>query len=157
MATEKWIAGSGVGLTWTAANTSSTLYNALANGNALISDLSITNGTALDIFADLSWEAGGTATTAAPNFLGFYLYPLGQDGTTYGDGRFGSAAAGPPPGNYWVGNIGFAAAASTTIAGVLTRIIIPPGTFSWLVYNQSGATLANTNVFKYRTYNRSIV
>lgn len=156
MATEKWIAGSGVGLTWSPANTSSTLFNALANGNALISDLSITNGTALDIFADVSWVAGGTATTAAPSYLGFYLYPLNQDGTTYGDGRFGSTAAGPPPGNYFIGSIGFAAAASTTISGVVRGIVIPPGTFSFLVYNQSGAALASTNVFKYRTYNRSV-
>lgn len=156
MSTEKWIAGSGVGLTWSAANTSGTLFNTLANGNALISDLAITNGTALDIFADLSWVAGGTATTAAPNYLGFYLYPLGEDGSTYGDGRFGSAAAGPPPSQYLVGTIGFAAAASTTIAGVVQGIIIPPGSFSFLVYNQSGASLASTNIFKYRTYNRSI-
>lgn len=156
MATEKWIAGSGAGLTWTAANTSGTLYNALANGNALISDLDITNGTALDIFADLSWLAGGTATTAAPNYLGFYLYPLGQDGSTYGDGRFGSAAAGPPPSAYFIGAFSFAVGAGTTIAGVLREIVIPPGTFRFLVYNQSGVALANTNVFKYRTYNRSI-
>lgn len=156
MATEKWIAGSGVGLTWSTANTSGTLYNALANGNALLSDLDITNGTALDIFADLSWLAGGTATTASPAYLGFYLYSLGQDGTTYGDGRFGTAAAGPPPGGYFVGSIGFPTGAGTTIAGVARNIVIPPGTFRFLVYNQSGVALANTNVFKYRTYNRSI-
>lgn len=156
MATEKWIAGSGVGLTWSAANTSGTLYNALANGSALLSDLDITNGTDLDIFADLSWLAGGTATTAAPNYLAFYLYPLGQDGSTYGDGRFGSAAAATPPSIYFIGAIGFAAAAGTTIAGVVRGIVIPPGTFRFLVFNQSGAALANTNVFKYRTYNRSI-
>jgi hypothetical protein len=157
MATEKWIAGSGVGFTWSTANTSATLYNALASGNALISDLAITNQTALDIFADISWLAGGTATTAAPNFLAFYLYPLGQDASTYGDGRFTATAAGPPPSNYYCGSFSFAAAALTTIAGVVTGIILPPGTFKFLVYNQSGVALASTNVFKYRTYNRSVV
>jgi len=156
MATEKWVAGSGVGFTWSTANTSSTLFNALASGNALISDLAITNQAALDIFCDISWLAGGTATTAAPNFLGFYLYPLGQDGATYGDGRFTATAAGPPPNAYEVGAFSFAAAASTTIAGVITGIIMPPGTFKFLVYNQSGVALASTNVFKYRTYNRSV-
>lgn len=157
MATEKWVGGSGQGLSWGGANSSGTLYNTLANGNALLSDLDITNGTALDIFADLSYLAGGTATTAAPNYLGFYLYPLGQDGSTYGDGRFsGAAAAGPPPSNYYVGSIGFIAAATTTIAGVVTGIVIPPGTFRFLIYNQSGASLASTNIFKYRTYNRSV-
>lgn len=156
MPTEKWTGGSGQGLTWGAANNSSTLYNALANGSALLSDLDIDNSNSKDMFADLSWLAGGTATTAAPNYLGFYLYPLGQDGSTYGDGRFGSAAAATPPSVYYVGAISFAAAAGTTIAGLVRGIVIPPGIFRFLVFNQSGAALASSNVFKYRTYNRII-
>lgn len=154
MATEKWIAGSGVGLTWT--DCFSTETNSIVNGNAILGNTSITNGTALDIFADISYKAGGTATTASPNYLGFFLYPLNNDASTYGDGRFGSSAAGPPPGNYYVGSISFAAAASTTIAGVVTGIIMPPGTFKFVLYNQSGATLATSNVIRYRTYNRSV-
>lgn len=155
MATEKWIAGSGQGLTW--GNAFSTEIKSIVNGNAILSSISITNGTALDIFADLSYIAGGTATTAAPNYLGFYLYPLNEDGSTYGDGRFGTSAAGPPPGNYLVGTIGFNAAASTTIAGVVRGIILPPGTFSFVCYNGSGATLDSTGpTVKYRTYNRSV-
>lgn len=154
MATEKWVAGSGQGLTW--GNAFSTEINTVVSGNAVLSSISITNGTALDIFSDLSFVAGGTITSAAPNYLGFYLYPLNEDGTTYGDGRFGTSAAGPPPGNYLVGSIGFAAAASTTIAGVVRGIIIPPGTFSFVMYNGAGATLASSNTCKYRTYNRSV-
>lgn len=154
MAVEKWIAGSGVGLTWT--DFASTETNSIVNGNAILCATSITNGTALDIFADISYKAGGTATTAAPNYLAFYLYPLNNDASTYGDGRFGSSAAGPPPSNYYVGSISFAAAASTTIAGVITGIILPPGTFKFVLYNQSGATLATSNVCRYRTYNRSV-
>lgn len=154
MGTEKWVAGSGVGLTWS--NAFSAEINSVVNGNAVLSSISIANGTALDIFADLSFVAGGAITSAAPNFLGFYLYPLNEDGTTYGDGRFGTAAAGPPPGNYFVGSIGFAAAAGTTIAGVVRGIIIPPGTFSFAMYSGAGATLPSSNVCKYRTYNRSV-
>ena len=154
MATEKWVAGATAG--WVTGNTSGTLYNTLVNGNALISDLAIDNSSNLDVFADVSWVAGGTATTAAPNYLAFYLYPLNEDGSTYGDGRFGSSAAGPPPAVYFSGAIGFAAAAGTTIEGTVRGIILPPGQFKWLVYNQSGASLASTNIFKYRTYNRSI-
>ena len=154
MATEKWVAGSGQGLTWGAAFSTET--NSIVNGNAILSATSITNGTALDLFADVSYKAGGTATTAAPNYLGLYLYPLNNDASTYGDGRFGSSAAGPPPSCYYVGSIQFAAAASTTIAGVFTRIILPPGTFKFVLYNQSGATLATSNTINYRTYNRSV-
>jgi len=154
MATEKWIAGSGVGFTWTAAF--GTEINSLASGNAVLSSVSITNQTALDIFADISYVAGATVTTVAPNNLAFYLYPLNEDGSTYGDGRFASTAAGPPPSNYFIGSIGFAAAASTTIAGIVTGIIIPPGTFSFLLMNNAGVQLAASSNCKYRTYNRSV-
>lgn len=155
MATEKWIAGSGVGLTWTAAFTASTL-DSIANGNAILSDVSITNGTALDVFADLCIQFG-SITVAAPNYIGAYLYPLNQDATTYGDGRFGTAAAGPPPGNYWVGNIGFPTGAAA-FKGAISRIILPPGTFKFVLYNQAGATLVGSggNACYYRTYNRAI-
>lgn len=155
MATEKWIAGSGVGLTWTAAFTASTL-DSITNGQAILSDVSIANGTALDIFCDLS-IAFGSITWAAPNYIGVYLYPLNQDGSTYGDGRFGTAAAGPPTANYWVGNIGFPTGAAAS-EGTVSRIILPPGSFKFVLYNQSGATLAGSgaNSAKYRTYNRAI-
>jgi hypothetical protein len=153
--TEKWIAGSGQGLSWGSAF--STEINSLGSGNAVLSGISgITNGTALDIFADISFVAGATVTTAAPANLAFYLYPLNEDGSTYGDGRFGSAAAGPPPSNYFVGSIGFAAAASTAIAGVVTGIIIPPGTFLFVLMNNAGVALPSSNTCKYRTYNRAV-
>lgn len=155
MATEKWIAGSGAGLTWANAFSAATL-NSITNGNAILSDIDIANGTALDIFADLS-IAFGSITWAAPNFIGVYLYPLNKDGSTYGDGRFGSSAAGPPSANYWVGNIGFPTGAAAS-EGSLNRIIMPPGSFKFVLYNQSGATLAGSsgNTCQYRTYNRSV-
>lgn len=155
MATEKWIAGSGVGLTWTAAFTASTL-DSIVNGNAILSDVSITNGTALDIFADVCIQFG-SITVAAPNYIGIYLYPLNQDGSTYGDGRFGTSAAGPPPSNYFKGAIGFPTGAAA-FKGNLTGIILPPGTFKLVAYNQAGATLAGSggNACYYRTYNRAI-
>ena len=154
MATEKWIAGSGQGLTWGSAF-GSEINAAIAAGNAIISSVVVTNGTALDLFADLSWFAGASVTTAAPNFLAFYLYPLNNN-SVYGDGRFGASAAGPPPSNYYCGAFSFAAAASTTINGTVTGIILPPGSFKFLVYNQSGIALATTNTCQYRTYNRSV-
>ncbi len=155
MATEKWIAGSGVGLTWTAAFTASTL-NSIVNGNAILSDVQIDNSSALDIFADIGMQFG-SITIAAPNFLGIYLYPLNQDASTYGDGRFGSSAAGPPAANYWVGNISCPTGAAAS-EGQISRVILPPGKFKIVAYNQLGATLAGSggNQIYYRTYNRAI-
>ncbi len=146
-----WIAGAGVGLTWSSAF--GVEINSLGSGNAVLSSIVVANGTALDKFCDISFVAGATVTTAAPNNLAFYVYPLNEDAATYGDGRFGTAAAGPPAGNYEGGSIGFAAAASTTIAGVITGIVIPPGSFSFLLMNNAGVALAASNVCKYRTYN----
>jgi hypothetical protein len=155
MATEKWIAGSGVGLTWTAAFTASTL-DSIVNGNAILSDVQINNASALDVFCDFS-IAFGSITWAAPSYVGVYLYPLNQDGSTYGDDRFGTSAAGPPSAQYWVGNIANPTGAAAN-EGTLLRIIMPPGAFKFVIYNQTGATLASAgaNSAKYRTYNRAI-
>lgn len=153
MATEKWIAGSGQGLTWGSLDTAN--LNSIASGNAILSGTSITNGTALDIFADVEVVLASLAVVA-PNFVGVYLYPLNSDASTYGDGRFGTSAAGPPPSTYWRGNIVMVAATQAQ-QGTFTGIILPPGTFKFVLYNQTGvAFAASSNTLKYRTYNRSI-
>lgn len=153
MSTEKWIAGSGQGLTWGSLMT--TELNSIASGNAILGTTAVTNGTALDLFADFSLVLA-SAAFVAPNFVGVYLYPLGDDGATYGDGRFGSSAAGPPPSTYSVGSIVIVAATQAQ-NGVLTRVILPPGTWKPVLYNQGGVALAGSgNTLKYRTYNRSI-
>lgn len=154
MATEKWIAGSGVGLTWTDCFSTATL-NSIASGNAILSDLQIDNSTALDMFCDVS-GAFASITTVAPAYIGLYFYPLNKDGTTYGDGRFGSSAAGPPPGNYLVGAFGFAVA-TAAFEGSVRGVILPPGKGKFVLYNAAGATLAASgNTLQYRTYNRSV-
>lgn len=154
MAVEKWIAGSGQGLTWGDAFSTATL-NSIANGNAILSDISITNGTALDIFADVS-IALASAAFATPNYIAIYLYPLNKDGSTYGDGRFGTSAAGPPPAQYYVGSIPLVGATQAQ-EGTTTKIILPPGTFKFVLYNQGGVALAASgNTCQYRTYNRQV-
>lgn len=155
MATEKWIAGSGVGFTWTDATTAASL-DTLASGSAILCTVSITNQTALDLFCDVSIGLG-SAAFVAPNFVGVYLYPLNKDGSTYGDGRFGTAAAGPPPFNYAKGSIGLVAATQAQ-TGTLTGIVMPPGTFKFVLYNQGGVAWVGSggNTFQYRTYNRSL-
>jgi hypothetical protein len=154
MATEKWIAGSGVGLTWTDAFATATL-NSIASGNAILSAVSITNQTALDIFADVSLHLA-SAAFVAPNYIGVYLYPLTHGGSVYGDGRFGTSAAGPPASTYYKGSIVLVAATQAQ-DGILTGIVIPPGTFSLVLYNQGGVAFAGSgNTCQYRTYNRSV-
>lgn len=156
--TEKWIAGSGAGLAWTTAFAAS-LFNALANGNAVLSGVSITNGTAFDMFADLNIEFASITTTAANgNYVGVYLYPLSATTGLYGDGKFGSAAAGPPPATYFVGSI-VAPVGTQAVQGTLRGIVLPPGTFSFVLYNQLGVATsasASANTCTYRTYNRSV-
>jgi hypothetical protein len=154
MATEKWIAGSGQGLTYGNAFTGSTL-NSIASGNAILSDLQIDNSTALDIFADVSIQLA-SAAFLAPNYIGVYLYPLNQDNTTYGDGRFGSSAAGPPASTYYVGSIVIVAATQAQ-NGTLRGIVLPPAKFKFVLHNQGGVALASSaNVCLYRTYNRAV-
>lgn len=154
MATEKWIAGSGVGLTWTDAFSTATL-NSIASTNAILSDLQIDNSTALDLFCDISIVLA-SAAFVAPNLIGVYLYPLNKDGTTYGDGRFGTSAAGPPPGAYYRGQIPIVAVTQAQ-EGTLLGIILPPGKFKFVLQNQGGVALASSaNTCQYRTYNRAI-
>jgi hypothetical protein len=155
VATEKWIAGSGQGLTYGDAFSTATL-NSIASGNAILSDLQIDNSTALDMFCDVS-IALASAAFVAPNFIDIYLYPLNKDNTTYGDGRFASSAAGPPGGSYQHKTISIVA---TTAAqeGTAIGFVLPPGKFKFVFDNHGGVALAvSGNTCQYRTYNRSVV
>lgn len=154
MSTQKWIAGAGQGLTWGDAFGTAKL-DSIANGSSILSDVAITNGTALDMFADIS-IAFGSITVAAPARGNFYIYPLNKDGSTYGDSRFGSAAAGIPPDNYFVGSIG-APTGAAAITGALRGILLPAGTFKFVFLNMFGNTLVGSsgNTCQYRTYNIS--
>jgi hypothetical protein len=87
---------------------------------------------------------------------------LNGDGSTYGDGRFGSAAAGPPPSNYYAGFCGLPASAGTQTGAfglpfLGSRVLLPQGNFKPVFYNASGVTLsASGNILYYRTTNRSV-
>jgi hypothetical protein len=158
MSVEKWIGGSGVGLPWSTALNAADV-NSLASASAVLSSLAdITNGTSLDVYADFSVSLG-SVTTVAPNYLGVYLFPLNQDGTTYGDGQFssGTQTAKVPSLTYWVRNIVFPVGTQVCV-GTITRIPLPPGSFRFLVFNQMGVGIAaSSNTVKYRTYNLSVV
>lgn len=155
MATEKWVAGSLQGLTWGNIFNAGADINSLANGNAIQSSTTLDNSTTLDIFADVSIALGSITSGSGAPYVGFYLYPFNEDAATYGDGRFGSAAAGPPPSQYFVGAIPLVPSVTQAQEGTLSGIILPPGKFTLVAYNLAGATLA-TSAVKYRTYNRSV-
>lgn len=156
MATEKWAAGFGVGLTWTDVGVSTTL-NSLADGNAIICSSEIDNSSALDLFMDLSCSLGSITPGAGAPFVGIFMMPTNQDGTTWGDGRFASAAAGPPPSSYLIGAFPGVPSTAGIVTGIIQKIELPPAKFKLVAYNKMLVALASSgNVLKYRTYIRAI-
>ena len=155
-----WTAGNGVGFTWTTAINSSDLVSMPTADTVLSSVAGITNQTALDMFMDISVRCAiASSTIAAGANLALWLYPLLDDGTTYGDGQFtaGTQAAKTPtfpP----IGTIPLVAAASqTTLVGFVQQVIIPPGTFKLALQNNSGFTFTSgTQTVMYRTYNLNL-
>jgi hypothetical protein len=156
MATERWIAGSGVGLTWTSCF--GTEVNSVVTGNAIQSSITISNATALDLLCDLSISLGSVTTGSGLPYVGFYFYPLNQDASTYGDGRFGSSAAGPPPTAYYAGAIPAPASTTAVVVGMIRSVWLPPGSGRFVLYNNLGVTLASSsNTIAYRTYNLQVL
>lgn len=153
-ATQRWIAGSGVGLTWTSICTSE--LDTLASNSAIVctTNSPVTNGTALDLYANFSIAfASLTSGTGSPSVT-ISIYPLNEDASTYGDGLFGSAAAGPP--TVVTCQIPVVPAVSAPIVGTGScglPILLPPGSFKIVVWNNTGANLGSGNVVKYRTFN----
>jgi hypothetical protein len=43
-----------------------------------------------------------------------------------------------------------------TIAGTWQKIVLPPGTLKFVLYNQAGVALPSTGTCNYRTHNRSV-
>lgn len=160
-----WVAGAGVGFTWTQAIASSQMVS-MANGSTVLDTTDITNQTDLDIFCDVSISLViASSTIVAGADIAIFLAMLNQDGTTYGDNKIVTTAGGSaitpsyPP---IVAIPCFAAAAQTTIIGNSwsagsSPLVIPPGTFRWALQNNSGFTLtAGTQTVKYRLYNTNL-
>jgi hypothetical protein len=157
-----WTAGNGVGFTWTTAINQADL-DSLANGSTVLSSVAdIANQTALDLYADISVRLTVTsATPPAGATLAIYLAALLDDGTHYGDGFLtsgGTITRAPP----WApcGIIQLeSSVAATLLAGFVQGILIPPGSFRFALYNNSGAALSATgvnNIVMYRTYNLTL-
>jgi hypothetical protein len=159
LATQRWIGGSGVGLTWTSCFSAADI-NSLANNSSVLATATnvVTNGSALDIYCDVS-VALGSITPAAPGSLGIYLYPLNGDGTTYGDNNFtaGTQKAATPGAGYQKGWIGAPTGSAILVKGTVTGIIMPPGSFLFCIQNTLGVALAaSANTIYYRTYNLQV-
>jgi len=159
MATVKLVAGATS--SWSSLMTSE--LNSIVTGNAILGSTSVNNGTNDDLFAEFSFVGGGSITPTGSTFFGLFLYPQNGDGSTYGDGRFGSSAAGPPPSNYYRGFVGLPAAAGTqtgtfSVSGIgMTRILLPRGVWKPVFYNASDVTLTSSgNILYCRTTNVSV-
>lgn len=155
-----WVAGLGVGFTWTTLINSADLAS-MANGSSVVSSVAdIANQTSLDQFMDVSVRCAiASSTTVAGANFALWLYALLDDGTTYGDGQFtnGTQAAKTPTFAPVAIFPLVAAAAQTTLVGFASGIIIPPGSFRAALQNNSGFTLTSgTQTVKYRTYNQNL-
>ena len=160
MAIETLVAG----VTTTFTSIMTTEMNTLASGNSIIGTTSVANATNLDLTAEFSFVGGGTITTTGSPFLGLYLYPLNGDGSTYGDGRFGSSTSGQPTSNYYRGFMGLPAATAipTGYFGIpgtgIFQIPLPRGTWKPVLFNSGGVTLSSSgNILYYRTTNRQVM
>lgn len=151
MATETWATAS----SWADAFSTATL-NSIGIAYSVLSDLALTN-TNGDMFADVSFVLA-SAAFVAPNQIGIAVYCLNKDSSTYGDGRFGSAAAGQPFSNYGLQLCGIPAATQAQ-TGMLRGFVLPPkgALYKFVFFNNGGVALAGSgNTCQYRTYNRVI-
>lgn len=153
-----WVAGNGVGLTWTAGITAASIA-ALATGNTFVENtISVANNTNLDIYADVSIRGTiASNTTVAGANIALWIFDLLDDGTSYGDGVFtpGTAAAKTPL-FASVGQISPPIGASTTtFKGIIKGIIMAPGSFHWAIQNNTGFAFTACSVL-YRTYNLNL-
>jgi hypothetical protein len=157
-----WTAGNGEGFSWGTAINGSDLAS-LANGSTVLSSVAdIANQTGLDLYADVSVRMTvASATPPAGAFLALYLAALLDDGATYGDGSLasgGTITRAPPYAPAGIVPLE-SAAATTLLAGFVQGILIPPGSFRFALYNNSGAALSATAgncIVKYRTYNLNL-
>jgi hypothetical protein len=161
-----WVAGNGVGLTWTTAFNAGSgldLNVGLQNGYSILaSSTAIANGTNLDQFAAVSFVGalGSSSAIAAGANLAFWLAMLNEDGTTYGDNQLtaGTAFNGTPSWGPPTFVLPLYASTRTSIIGQISGVVLPPTSFLFVMQNNSGFTLATgtSNVCKYITYNQNL-
>jgi hypothetical protein len=149
--TTQWTTPSG----WTDTGITLTGFNSLASGSWVLgSAISVT----LDLYADYSFSVKVGGTTVAGDYIGVYILPLNEDGSTYGDGS--SAGSTLPVAGYLVGTIGVAAGITSgnVITGTVRGIILPTQNYKWGVANRTSVALNSTAsaTSKYTTYDENL-
>lgn len=151
------------GLGWVAA------FNAIdftasqpVNGQVLMSTVTITNGSSLDQYLDFSIEQSIASSTIAVNAcFPLWLCSLKAGGSNYWPpltaGTVAASTVVPPWPSCAMIPI-YAAASQTTLVGSTADtgqpIIIPPGSFRFIMQNLCGFTLtATVQTWDYRSYN----
>ena len=132
------------------ANIMTTQLNALAssNANTLSSLGSAIQNTTGRIFADVEFLAGGTFSPLAGGFIELWFLRSLDGGSNYEYG--GSSAA---PGRAADIIIPVPAGTSITPRCGASGLILPPGYYTPLVRNQTGATLPTTsNLIRFALY-----
>ena len=125
--------------TWQAAF--GTEINSLASGSYALSSVIIDNTSGLLTDGTISVALGSVAPSAAAASLAFFLQPLNQDGTTYGDG-IASGTVTPVSG--YIGSLSWptSSTAAAQTGSFKVGIEIPPTKFKLGVVNQLGSALA---------------
>jgi hypothetical protein len=153
--TTRWV----IDTAWTAVSFTAGDLNSLATGSCALSTAAITNGTALDLYADVSFivTVGGTTTTSS--YMTLYLLPLQQDGSTYGDGT-ASGSTPPVAVPYLISTcmVKSGVTSGSTISGMFRGLVLPPGDFKFVLCNQLGVALNATAslTMKYRSFNENL-
>lgn len=153
--TTRWILNTAfTSVTFTAGD-----LNSLASGGGALSTAAIANGTALDLYADVSFAVTVGGTTTATSYMSLYLLPLNQDGSTYGDG-YASSTSVVPTTSYLAASctVKSGVTSGSTITGMFRGIVLPPGDFKFAISNNLGVALNATAALtvKYRSYNENL-
>lgn len=153
--TTRWV----IDTNWTSVPFTAGDLNSLASGGCAVATASVSNGTALDIYADVSVIVTVGGTTTATSFLTLYVLPLQQDGTTYGDGSTSSSSV-QPVATYLVGSalVKSGVTSGSTVSAMFRQIVLPPGSFGVALGNNLGVALNATAALtmKIRTYNENL-
>ena len=145
---------------WTSCGFTATDFNNLGSTNfvaVMPTAAAIAQSTNLDSFIEVSFQLTNSATsTTASMYLSLYLFPLNQDGTTYGDGT--ATGANLPGISYWMTNanpkIGVGAAAfngsfpRVFIGDLVDNFILGIAAAGGIILNAAAAATV-----KYRTIN----
>lgn len=156
--TTRWVAGGGQGLTYGSAGFTASDFNSLSAGNVVVASSAITNGTPLDLYADVSFSIVVGNTTTSTSYFALYILSLNQDGTTYGDGT--ATGSTPPSAGYQVSAIGVKSGVTSgnAVTGTFRGVVMPPGSFKFAMFNGLNVALNSSAaaVVSYRTYNENL-